>query len=518
MVAELLGIDQVGLADNFFHLGGHSLLATRLAAQIRRRLGRELPLRTIFDPPALGDLARALRTLPKAGRPLRRQPRPAVLPLSFAQARLWFLHQLEGAGANYNIAVGVRLKGALDTAALEAALADVVERHESLRTLLVDGAGGPQQRVMPVDPAVRPRPGIPSSPQQLEQDVAAAAPDRAALEGALADGLEQHESQRTLLVDGAGSPQQRVMPVDPAVPPRPGIPSSAQQLEQDVAAAAPDRAALEGALADGLEQHESQRTLLMDGAGSPQQQRVMPVEPAVRPRPGIPSSTEQLGQDVAAAAPDRAALEGALADGLEQHESQRTLLMDGAGSPQQWVMPVDPAVRPRPGIPSSTEQLGQDVAAAAPDRTALEGALADGVERHESRCTLLVDGVGGPQQRVLQRIGSSPQRFEQDMAAAAAHHFDLAQEIPLRATLFELGDDEHALLLVIHHTAADGWSVAPLLQDLSQAYAARRQGVAGLPPLGVQYADYTLWQREVLGDESDPAAPSPGRSTTGGRT
>ena len=146
---ELLGLERVGLADNFFHLGGHSLMATRLAAQIRTRLGRELPIRTIFDTPVLGDLARALRALPKAGLPLGTQERPAELPLSFAQARLWFLHQLEGANPNYNIPVGVRLQGALDTAALEQALDDVVARHESLRTLLVDADGGPQQHILP---------------------------------------------------------------------------------------------------------------------------------------------------------------------------------------------------------------------------------------------------------------------------------------------------------------------------------------------------------------------------------
>ena len=62
LVAELLGLERVGLADNFFHLGGHSLMATRLAAEVRKRLGRELPIRTIFDTPVLGDLARFLAT------------------------------------------------------------------------------------------------------------------------------------------------------------------------------------------------------------------------------------------------------------------------------------------------------------------------------------------------------------------------------------------------------------------------------------------------------------------------
>ena len=264
VVAELLGIERAGLGDNFFHLGGHSLIATRLAAQIRTRLGRELPIRTIFDSPVLGDLARAVRTLPKRGQPLVKQERPAELPLSFAQVRLWFLHQLEGANPKYNIPVGIRLQGALDTDALECALNDVIGRHESLRTLLVDGASGPQQQI--------------------------------------------------LATESARSP--------------------------------------------------------------------------------------------------------------------------------------------------------------------------------------------------LHRVTSSLERLENDFAAAAAYGFDLANEIPFRATLFRLGAVDHALLLLIHHSAADGWSIAPLLDDLTIAYTARRDG--GRPafePLPVQYADYTLWQRALLGNEDDRTSP-----------
>ncbi len=264
LVAELLGVERVGLADNFFHLGGHSLLATRLAARIRLRLERELPIRTIFDSPVLGDLARALRALSKAGVPLTAQRRPAELPLSFAQARLWFLQQLKGASASYNIPVAARLSGALDDEALERALGDLLARHESLRTLLVARDGRPLQVILPADAVASP----------------------------------------------------------------------------------------------------------------------------------------------------------------------------------------------------------------------------------------------------LRIMASSPDAFEDEIAAAAAHGFDLSNEIPLRATLFRLGPDDHALLLLLHHSAADGWSVAPLLDDLAKAYAARRQGHApNFAPLAVQYADYTLWQRALLGSEEDPASP-----------
>ncbi|MGW0763846.1 condensation domain-containing protein, partial [Streptomyces sp. NPDC002814] len=87
---------------------------------------------------------------------------------------------------------------------------------------------------------------------------------------------------------------------------------------------------------------------------------------------------------------------------------------------------------------------------------------------------------------------------------AARHHFDLAGEIPLRATLYAMGPDQWALLLVIHHVAADGWSMGPLARDLAQAYTDRHAGHRPTwTPLPVQYADYTLWQRQLLGDETD---------------
>ena len=97
--------------------------------------------------------------------------------------------------------------------------------------------------------------------------------------------------------------------------------------------------------------------------------------------------------------------------------------------------------------------------------------------------------------------------MEEAVGAAAGHSFDLTAEIPLRATLFRVAEDEHVLVAVVHHIAADGWSVAPLVADLGglcQSVCGRAPDWAPLP---VQYVDYTLWQREQLGDLSDPDSP-----------
>ena len=258
--AEVLGVERVGIDDNFFALGGHSLLATKLISRIRATLDVEIAIRSLFEAPSVEALARSLDVGEVARPTLRRQPRPAEIPLSYAQRRLWFLDRLEGPSATYTLPMAVRLRGALDAAALEAALGDVMERHESLRTVFPETAGIACQRILEVS-----------------------------------------------------------------------------------------------------------------------------------------------------------------------------------------------AVRP-----------------------------------------------------LLERSAVSEAALGGSLSAAAQRGFDLAQEPPLRAHLFVLGADEHVLLLVLHHIASDGWSMAPLWRDLRHSYAARLAGRAPeFSPLPVQYADYTLWQHEVLGSESD---------------
>ncbi|MFE9427014.1 amino acid adenylation domain-containing protein [Kitasatospora sp. NPDC006697] len=262
LFAAVLGLDRVGIDDNFFTLGGHSLLATRLVSRIRSVLGVELPIRVVFEAPTVVELVAHLSAGAAVRAPLRRAAeRPESLPLSYAQRRLWFIDKFEGPSSTYNAPFPLRLTGELDRTALRAALADVVVRHESLRTLIVEGA-------------------------------------------------------------------------------------------------------------DGV--------------------------------------------------------------------------------PAQVVLPAEQVYLELPVV--EVPQGGLDDA----------------------------------------------------MAAAAAHPFDLAAEIPVRVTLLKISEQEHILVLLIHHIASDGSSMAPLARDLATAYAVRKEGAAPQwAELPVQYADYTLWQREVLGEEED---------------
>jgi amino acid adenylation domain-containing protein len=151
--AEVLKLapDKIGTNDNFFELGGHSLLATQVTAKIRSRMDIDLPLKALFEQGSVSQLARfiaqaANNTIP----PIRPVDRAQLerLPLSFAQERLWFIHQLDPGSAGYNIPGAVIIHGELNVGQLEEALNLVIARHENLRTVFPSQDGQAQQRIL----------------------------------------------------------------------------------------------------------------------------------------------------------------------------------------------------------------------------------------------------------------------------------------------------------------------------------------------------------------------------------
>nr|WP_272818734.1 non-ribosomal peptide synthetase [Prescottella equi] len=146
--ADVLGVDRVGLDDDFFALGGNSLVATQVAARLGAALDAQVPVRVLFDASTVQALAARVQLLAGAGarKALVAGPRPERVPLSLAQQRMWFLNRLDPESAVNNIPLAIRLSGDVDTEALALAVRDVLARHESLRTVFpdVDGVGSQQ--------------------------------------------------------------------------------------------------------------------------------------------------------------------------------------------------------------------------------------------------------------------------------------------------------------------------------------------------------------------------------------
>ncbi|MGZ4032707.1 MAG: condensation domain-containing protein, partial [Tumebacillaceae bacterium] len=153
--ADVLGVAQVSVDDNFFSLGGHSLLATQVISRLNNAFGVQIPLRHLFEAPTVADLAAVIEQIAQVdgaeANAIERVTRESQLPLSFAQQRLWVIEQLLPGNTAYNMPVAVKLQGALDVAAFEKSLNDIIARHEALRTTfvegLVDGEGQPVQLI-----------------------------------------------------------------------------------------------------------------------------------------------------------------------------------------------------------------------------------------------------------------------------------------------------------------------------------------------------------------------------------
>ncbi|MDV3208751.1 MAG: condensation domain-containing protein, partial [Rhodococcus ruber] len=171
--ADVLGVERVGLDDDFFELGGNSLVATQVISRLAAALGTAVPVRTLFEASAVASLAARLEQADSAGSrvPLVARPRPERVPLSLAQRRMWFLNRFEPDSAVNNIPLAIRLSGLLDRHALQVAVADVLARHESLRTVYPDADGVAYQQVLPTSRVIPDLSPIPASENELIAEV-----------------------------------------------------------------------------------------------------------------------------------------------------------------------------------------------------------------------------------------------------------------------------------------------------------------------------------------------------------
>ncbi|HEY0053891.1 MAG TPA: amino acid adenylation domain-containing protein [Pedobacter sp.] len=152
---DILEVDQVGIHDDFFELGGHSLLAVRLISAVRKAFKAELPISDVFDYPTVATLAGQIETQSDEGQSatvllpsIGSQVRPERIPLSFSQERLWFIDRLEGS-LQYHVPAVLRLTGKLNIEALNNSFQQIVNRHEALRTVILEQDGKPYQLINP---------------------------------------------------------------------------------------------------------------------------------------------------------------------------------------------------------------------------------------------------------------------------------------------------------------------------------------------------------------------------------
>ena len=159
---DILRVDEVGPADSFFERGGYSLVATRLSLRVREALGVEISLYRLFEDPTLSGMVAEVEQSLRQDRgveapPLVRVDRDGPLPLSFAQQRLWILDQMEPGSTAYHVPLSLRLTGELEAGILHRSLAEILDRHEALRTRFEVRDGSPSQVVSPCVPLALPR-------------------------------------------------------------------------------------------------------------------------------------------------------------------------------------------------------------------------------------------------------------------------------------------------------------------------------------------------------------------------
>lgn len=155
--SEALAVKRVGIKDNFFELGGHSLLVVQIISRVREAFGVELSLREMFENPTVAGLAESIERSIRGEHgapvpPIKPVAREKVLPLSFAQQRLWFMDQFSPGNYTFNIPAAINLEGNLDVAVLERSLNEIIQRHESLRTIFVSVDGEPVQLIKATSP------------------------------------------------------------------------------------------------------------------------------------------------------------------------------------------------------------------------------------------------------------------------------------------------------------------------------------------------------------------------------
>lgn len=165
--SKLLHLPVISIEDSFFDLGGHSLLASHLIAQIRDKWNKEISFSTVFNYPTIKELAVLIKEVSETSTEIVAVEDRASALLSYEQHRLWFIDQMEGPSATYNIPFEIDLNGKLNKHALQVALDYVVKRHESLRTVFSMDGETPVQHILPADQSPIRLEIVESNPEEL---------------------------------------------------------------------------------------------------------------------------------------------------------------------------------------------------------------------------------------------------------------------------------------------------------------------------------------------------------------